>query len=490
MKALKTAALLTGLLLTASLCGCAEGGSRKGETSSADESRAETTASVTTAAEAETSSAGEEESRPEPVSEAEVSEAEPVIEIDPLDELCAVLPDGELEVKEVRRLAHTALEKSADGRGLPSEQAFDRKYGGRVVTDTVPFEERYTKLAAMVMSNNSPDIIPADDMDLFPKGAVQGLFEPIDKYIDFSSELWKDSAALSDLLTFKGERYGAALEAEPRYVCIYNKKTVAEKGLDDPAGLADRELWTHGWLDTVCGNFAKVSEGKFALGGKAFPDALSQSGGVPLITMEKGQILSNIENDTLAETQKWMYRLNEDGLYSENAERGGTLFWADSLDVLTEGGGQAESFGDIRGGDVMFVPVPSEDKTVMPARLRGYFICRGSRNAQGAAAYLNCLKAGARLDEEARERRLTEVCGWNEEMIVMRRQCFLLAQDRPVLDFTEGMPEEIYTRLLKGVSGRTMSGEDAAEWTETAEEVRKQLSYAVMKANDTEPTGP
>ena len=476
--------------MAASLFGCAENGSSSSEeSSSAAGSKAETS-SVTSKAESEASSAGDEKSLPDPVSEAEVSKAEPVIEIDPLDELCAVLPDGELEIKEVRRLAHTALEMSADGRGLPSEQAFDKKYGGRVVTDTVPFEERYTRLAAMVMSNNSPDIVPTDDMDLFPKGAAEGMFEPIDRYIDFSSELWKDSVALSDFLAFKGVRYGAVLEAEPRYVCIYSKKTVAENGLDDPAGLADRELWTHGWFDTVCGNFANASEGKFALGGKAFPDALSQSGGVPLITMENGQILSNIENGTLAETQKWMYRLSEDGLYSENAAPGETLFWADSLDVLTGNVEQAESFGDIRAGDVMFVPVPSEDKTVMPAGLRGYFICRGSRNPQGAAAYLNCLKAGARLDEEARERRLTEVCGWNEDMIVMRRQCFMLAQDRPVLDFTEGMPEEIYPRLLKGVSGKTMSGEDAAEWAETLEEVRKQLSYAVMKANDTEPTGP
>ena len=76
-------------------------------------------------------------------------------------------------------------------------------------------------------------------------------------------------------------------------------------------------------------------------------------------------------------------------------------------------------------------------------------------------------------------------------MLEMRRECFRLAQENSVTDFSEGLPLEIYERLLKGVLGRTMSGSgNAVSWDETVEELKKQLDFAVMTANDTEPVGP
>ena len=496
MKAKIVAVLCAGVLSAGAAGGCSESnpGSSRTESSAAESSAAETSSAAVTTSDPAVSSAAETQSVPGPDSEAVSSAAEPVIEIDPLDELAAKLPDTELEDKTVRRLYTTALGRTADGQAMPSERLFEKKYGGTVMTDTVPLSELFGRLSAMVMSNEAPDLIPTDNMDLFPRGVSDRLFMPLDVVIDPSEELWSSTEELSAFFTCQGKRYAAVFEAMPEYVCVYNKKTVRENSLDDPAVLYSQGEWTHGWFETLCRTFTEGGDGRTALSGIAL-SALSETTGVPLLTMQNGQLVSNLGNESLAEAQNWMFSLSEQGFCSDMPANaigtGNALFCPESLDILSQSREACERFGDPGADEVMFLPLPKEGKQFISAKLRGYFLGAGSKNPKGAAAYLDCLFAASEADKDAEEQRLTEVCGWNEDMIVMRRECFRLAEEAPVLDCSKGLPGDTYDKLLAGVLGRTVRrGDSAVSWEDTVEELRRQLDFAVMAANDTEPTGP
>ena len=57
---------------------------------------------------------------------------------------------------------------------------FKTKYNGVINYNQTTWEKKFDDLAALIMSNKSPDFIGADDMDMFPKGAIKAMIEPID----------------------------------------------------------------------------------------------------------------------------------------------------------------------------------------------------------------------------------------------------------------------------------------------------------------------
>ena len=494
MKTKLIAALSAGLLTAAAVSGCNETETSGSSPSSAADSSLAVSSSAAEPSQAESSSAPETESLSEEESEITYPEPEPQLVIDPLDELTAELPDEKPENTEVWLLSSSAPLREADGQPMPSERLFDRKYGGRIVTDTVPEDELFSRLTAMVLSNEAPDLVPTDSMQLFPRGAADRLFMPLDVVIGTDDELWTSTEERSAAFIYRGRRYAAVFETVPEYVCIYNKDTVRENDLEDPVRLYDQGLWTHGWFETLCRRFAEGGSGRTAVDGENYAAALSESCGIPLLTMRGGQVISNLEDSTLAQTQDWMYSLTEQGLCAEvpqwDIAAGRSLFCPEKLSLLEESRENTEKFGR-PAENVMFLPMPKDEKACISAKPRGFLFPAGSKNPKGAAAFLRCLNAAAEADSEASERRLMEVCGWSEDMIVMRRECFRLAEESSVIDFSRGMPQDTYNNLLKGVTGRSMlGGGHAVSWSDTVEELRRQLDFAVMTANDTEPTGP
>ena len=498
MRAKEIVSCFCALIISAGLFGCAQSGSSSSdESSAAESSEAVTTASpVTTAAPVTT----EKSSSGEAPSEAETekdSSSEIELIVDPMGELMNTLPDKELENKAVKRLSSTKLDPAADGSPFPSLKLFEKKYGGRIEEEITAYSERYNALASSVMSGTGPDIIPTDEMDLFPKAALHKLIIPIEDYIDLDSELWQDTRERSQFFNFSGDIYAAVIEAVPKYVFVYNTKTIADNSLTDPAELFSRRDWNYDSFEEMCTAFSG-GRGKAALDGQLYPMALSESSGLPLITMESGFVITNIKDDRLADTQSWMYDLARSAVCVGSGETGNgiaagrTLFRAAELRELSD----AESlppFGDAASGEVMFVPAPESPSGVqyMSAQLRGYYLCYGSRNPEGAAVYLNCLKAAKELDNEESEQLLRARSGWTDQMLEMRRECYSLAERAPVIDCSSGMPRGVEEGLYHdAVSGTVLSEDKALSWEEVLERYRKQVEYAVLTTNDTEPIGP
>ena len=98
------------------------------------------------------------------------------------------------DITETRKLDNTEIKwmsfwdinpTASDDKEIGADLAlFQTKYNGKITWVQTTWEKKYEDLAALVMSNQSPDFIGADDMDMFPKGAIKQMIEPVDDIID------------------------------------------------------------------------------------------------------------------------------------------------------------------------------------------------------------------------------------------------------------------------------------------------------------------
>ncbi len=100
----------------------------------------------------------------------------------------------DLKSNEIKWFSHWDINPTeAEDKEIGADLAlFKTKYNGKINWVQTTWETKFDDLAALVMSNDSPDFIGADDMDVFPKGAIKSMIEPIDDYIDLSKPLCND----------------------------------------------------------------------------------------------------------------------------------------------------------------------------------------------------------------------------------------------------------------------------------------------------------
>ena len=122
------------------------------------------------------------------------------------------LLEGELENKTIKWLATWDINPDDTGKNVPIDLAvFQERYGGEVRYYPVAYDERYEKLAQYINSGEEIDFFSGSDMDAFPKGAIKEMFVPVDDYIDFDSELWKDVKEVNDSFEWNDKHYLTAV---------------------------------------------------------------------------------------------------------------------------------------------------------------------------------------------------------------------------------------------------------------------------------------
>lgn len=465
------------------VCVSAGGCSLSGGSSSSSE--AETTSAPLQTTLTETTPPPAETEAPPPETEAVTSTTEEdsvpdeeEIRRQMLAEISSKLPDEPLDNKIVRRFAETDLDPASSDRTSAALQLFSDKYGGEVEWVKAAHDERFEKLAAYVLSADSPDIFPTDSMDTFPRGAVNELFMPLNTVLS--------SEGLSHpYFDFNGSCYAAFVETVPEYFLAYSLPALSAWSLPAPAELYAQGNWNRPMFEVMNDSFG----GKAAVGGKDIARAFSMAGGVPLLTMENGKIVTNISDGTLAETQDWIYSLGQEGKVKYGSEL------SDDNSVLFE----VVSVRDFFSGQKTLpdrsriIPVPSgEGEQYMPAYLRGYHFCKGAGNPEGAVRFIECEKLAAEYFNGEFEKRLTDISeGMFADNIDAVRVLYSLAKEYPVVSCTYGMPlSEFGAMAEKALSSVLPETGSAVSWQTAASEIRTQLEYAVRTANDPEPLGP
>ena len=422
---------------------------------------------------------------------------------DALAQVAEQLDDTELENKNVKFFSHWDI-NPGDGQVVgPDIQMFWDKYDGTFEYVQTTWENRYQDLAKLVMANDSPDFFSAMDMDGFPKGAIKAMFEPIDDYIDLNSDLWAPAKPTCDAFVFNGGHYVAGIQSQPNFICIYNPKTIEDNGLEDPAELYWNDEWTWSKFTEMCIEFTDQEQEKVGMDGWWYSYALNDTCGVPLIGMEDGKLVNNMDNPQVTKVQELMYDLQKNNVFFDRASNnwsirgdgttgigmgtGQTLFYPAGTWAIENSPENVTAFGDPEAGEIMLVPMPRMDDSdtyYVTSRVDGYFLIKNAPNPEGFAAYMNCRMATLKDAKEIGEKQLRDSYKWNDDMMAMREEILRICNDHPLYDFSDGVSEEMNALMLDVRQATVLTGGGATTWTANVEQYKAAIDYLVEEANN------
>lgn len=405
----------------------------------------------------------------------------------------------ELENKSITFLASWARNPANGKNKDVALELFQSRYGGEVVDIVVPDADRYDRLAALVTAGDSPDFFSAGDMDAFPKGAINKMFQPLDGYVDFTDKWWSDKQALNEKFVFNGSHYVGAVGVEIDVLMIYNKAVIEENGLTDPAVLLEKGEWDWNTCMDMMRKFCDQGDNYYATDGWWVVRGFSGTTGVPYIGMENGQVVNNLRDPLIESAQELVYNIRrEDMAYPVwdygwvsnpgNIGLGSTLFYPCGMWALTEVETDygLKNYGKIE--DVGFVPMPKcpyIDEYYVPARVTGYMLVHGAPNPEGVACYLYC--EAAAVDSEEGEQithdQYVNEYGWTEDMWEMRNTIYDMVKEHPCFDFYIGV-SDLMKDAIDNPSKESYHVNNVS-WTSTREEIYQSVQSEVDAANKT-----
>ncbi|MDD6278702.1 MAG: ABC transporter substrate-binding protein [Oscillospiraceae bacterium] len=382
------------------------------------------------------------------------------------------------------------------GKNVPTELAvFQQCYNGEVEWIKVTFDNRYEKLAQAINSGDGVDFFSSGDKDAFPKGAVSGMFAPADDYIDFNSELWAGVKDANDSAMWDGKHYMTIVQMTGDNVaCIYNKKTVAEAGLDDPAELYKKGKWDWDAFESMLQSFVDVDNQRYGLDGWWFEFGLMNTTGVPAIGLQDGKLVNNLGTSSMERVQNWLYELHSTGCVAIGVDDFG---WTSRPEYIGEGKElfypcglyQFYTTPDIWkktfGEDAFFVPMPKDpdaDEYYIPCGMDSYVFVEGGQNPEGVAQYLNC-KRCVLLNDELRaiaDQQLVDDYGWSQEMIDMKNEMQSLADANPFIDFSSGVSSDCGSLLDEQLRA---AARGIAPWNETFDSINATVDTYLEDVN-------
>lgn len=411
----------------------------------------------------------------------------------------------ELKDTEIKWFSHYDINPTAsEDKEIGVDLAlFQTKYNGKIKYISTTWDTYFDDLASLIMSNTSPDFIGADDMNVFPIGAIKGMIDPIDDYIDFNDPIWSDMKTVCDKFVYEGKHYCGVSRVDPSYIFIYNKNAIADFGMEDPAELWKNGEWNWDTFSDMCIEFTDEEADKYALDGWYYENALLESTGLPLIGMEDGKITNNLEDPLIAKVENMMYDLQKNNVVFPKHENdwkvrgdafgtgiasGLTLFYPIGLWAIEDAPSVTAPYGDLSSGEVMFVPVPcaaDSDEQYVPSRIHGFCICRGAKNPEGVAAWLDCTRY-AETDEAAHNITIEQYkkdYGWTDEMLEMRDEIYAMAAEHPVFEFATGLSNDI-SNLTDTIIKKTMNPQETETWASIVESNKTALSYMLDEAQN------
>lgn len=473
----KILAGLTALSITAALTGC--GG---GDDSGNAEATTTSSTAKTVAINDEGLKDGEEES---------------------LESVMAQLQDVELENKTVTWLAHYDINPSSNGASKSvGLTMFEEKYGGEVKYVSTTWGDRFSKLGACVSSGDGIDIFPGDDTANFPKGIVNGMFQPVDDYIDLNSAIWQNVSNAMELLNFNGKHYEFITSVTAEAVVLYDKSTIEAQGFDDPWDLYEAGEWNWDTFKSMLLDFVDEDSAQFGLDGYWNEKALLLSAGVPFIsTDENNSLICNVNDPTIEKAMNFQYELNQSGLKFPKKIYGGDN-WDEQPQKLGEGselfyiigpycvqanpetwtiGVEPENLG------VVPVPSPAGSDPYQGAKLNGYALCKGAPNPQGAALLAECMILG-NMDPTAvaiSDRKAKDDYQWSDEIIDKMKQIDELTREYPVIDLSTGASTDIASYTTEGGDQVGLRAAfEGTDWATTRETLGDTLVMLVGEVDE------
>ncbi len=401
---------------------------------------------------------------------------------------------GEIENKTIKWMANWGF---TDGTHV-EYAVFQERYGGKVEETIVDWSVRYEKLATAINGNEGIDFFPAGDADAFPKGAIKSMFAPVDDYIDFNTELWSDVKAVNDMLKWDGKHYVMCTNISGGNTAVfYNRKTIEEYGLDDPAELFKEGKWDWNTFKGMLEEFSDPDNGLYGLDGYWTEAALSLTTGVPYVGLKDGKLVNNLRDPNLERVQNFMADLHRSGCVIDKEKfdwnemptfigEGKELFYPCGLWAVYK---SPSEWQKTLGKDAFFVPMPKDpeaDEYYIPATVEGFLMVSGGKNPEGVAKFVECKRATLlnKAMDDIGNNLLIDSFGWTQEMIDMRDAMTELAIKNPVFDFYTGVSADVTDTLDSGEYGIRASLQGGVSWAETVSACYNVMDTLIKDANE------
>jgi ABC-type glycerol-3-phosphate transport system substrate-binding protein len=324
------------------------------------------------------------------------------------------------------------------------------------------------------------------------------MFTSVDDYIDFDKPLWKDVKDINDSMLWDGKHYLAIVQSTGDKVGVaYNKKTIEEAGLDDPADLYYDGKWDWDAFESMLQSFVDVDKQHYGIDGWWFEFALMNTTGVPPVSIENGKLVSNIGDPAMERVQNWIYDLYNTNCiaigvgdygwtaHPEYIGEGKLLFYPVGLyELYCEESTWKKKYGD----DVFFVPMPKDpkaDEYYIPVGVESYCFVKGGQNPQGVAKYLDC-KRFTILDEDTKavaDKQFCEDYGWTDEMVQMRKKLDEMAQANPYYDFFNAVSTDVSGILDSNETGIGATSKGTLKWSEVVGSVYATIDKFLEQYN-------
>ncbi len=331
----------------------------------------------------------------------------------------------------------------------------------------VDYNSRYDKLATAIQSGDSPDLFPFEIRD-YPYGALQGRYQPIDEIIDLTSDKWAGAKDVMDQFVLNGRTYCAIYEISFDSLLYYRKSVIEDAGLDDPRELFENDNWTWDTYLDMARKFKQTGDDdnpRYVSEGYNTEIELLVSTGTPLVSIENGKLVNNMNSAnvqramdllTTLQSEDLRWPIQENG-WSVNPKlwaQGNILFYANGGTWEFEGDSGLKKFADRFSWDddeICVVPYPRDpaaDKYYHFMKQDALMWCKGSTNANGVAAWIDCCVTTS-LDESVRATSMQQSkdkYGWSDynlDFIYSQTALDGTSKITPIFDFKNGIGNDI-----------------------------------------------
>lgn len=282
-------------------------------------------------------------------------------------------------------------------------QNFEKETGIKVNWITANYDDYNTKLAALVASDEAPDVARTRT----PNAIGMRSFQPLSaaKY-DFSDEAWNKT--LMEAYSVNGKAYATSLSNThigSAVMMFYNKSLIDNYDLEDPYKLWKQGKWTWDKFIDMCKDYKSDSGASFAAACNNW-EMFASCFNVPGPVGFSGTKYYSLLNDTnfVKVTQNLADLFNKDKLlaagYPENFDRGECLFYASGAVSARR---KNSYFASLKNAGTLYaVPMPTiegQSKYYQGMHeYEAYAVVSGAENATAVPYFLRYFLDAANYD--------------------------------------------------------------------------------------------
>lgn len=284
----------------------------------------------------------------------------------------------------------------------PGVKLFEETYGGKIDYIYVDWASKNDRLTTLITSGDSPDIVDKEDAS-FPYLMAQNLYTDMTPYFEkyMDEEQW--TPAYKDLIerySWKGAHYFYPFTVNALPNClIYNADLFSSLNIKNPKEMYLNNEWDWNSFKQSMVDFMNANPD--AVGGVygILPSEIFKTTGVPLIAIEEGNLINNLNNQALDRAASFLMELRKDkltargdGMYSNESEP----LASGKCGYLAVGQWKITDYcRDYPDRNFEFVPFPRDpyaDDYYYGLSSFSYMVVSGAPNPEGAAAFINIMR--------------------------------------------------------------------------------------------------